>query len=71
MREGLAQSEASIQALQTKLQVALTEQVKLVECVQQLESDKAALEEHLNAVHEGLSQTVRILVVRHGLGREC
>uniref|UniRef100_A0A7S0M099 Uncharacterized protein n=1 Tax=Cryptomonas curvata TaxID=233186 RepID=A0A7S0M099_9CRYP len=57
LRENLSQSEASIQALQTKLQSALQEQVKLVECVQQLESDKASLEEHLNAVHEGLSQT--------------
>ncbi len=58
LREGLLQSEASIQGLQAKLQSALKEQVKLVECVQQLESDKVSLEEHLNAVHEGLSQTV-------------
>ncbi len=44
--------------LQAKLQSALKEQVQLVECVQQLESDKTSLEEHLNAVQEGLSQTV-------------
>ena len=63
----MSQSETSIQALQAKLQAALKEQVTLLECVQQLEIDKTSLEEHLNAMLEGMSQTVRYDHVKSGM----
>jgi hypothetical protein len=45
--------EASVQALGAKLQAALREEVGLVERVQGLEADRAALEEQVAAMRAG------------------
>ncbi len=49
------------EALGSKLQAALREEVGLVERVQRLEADKAALEEQVSALREGQGDAVRRL----------
>jgi hypothetical protein len=58
LRDYISTSEAAVLDLKTKLQASLEEGVRLLEGLQQLESDKASLEERLSAMQEGLSQTV-------------
>ena len=58
LRDYTAKSEAAVLDFKTKLQTSLEEGVKLLESLQQLESDKATLEERISAMQEGLSQTV-------------
>ncbi len=58
LRDYTATSEAAVLDLKTKLQTSLEEGVKLLESLQQLESEKAALEERISAMQEGLSETV-------------
>ena len=58
LRDYTAKSEAAVLDLKTKLQTSLEEGVKLLESLQQLESDNATLEERISDMQEGLSQTV-------------
>ncbi len=58
LRDYTAKSEAAVFDFKTKLQTSLEEGVRLLESLQQLESDKATLEERISAMQEGLSQTV-------------
>ena len=61
--EGASESDLATNALKVKLQAALQEEMKLLERVQQLESDKVLLEERCSALQEGLSQMVHQLFI--------